>query len=1069
MKRKLLCLLLALALGLFCLPLGMAEELPETVYISTAQDFLAFAEHCRLDSWSVGRTVVLQEDISLLGTGFSGIASFSGTFLGNRHTISNLNLTHGEGAVGLFRYLEASGRVENLTVTGLVKSGNSADTLGGIAGVNAGVISGCTFSGTLKAMGTAGGIAGLNGETGKIELCVNTGTVTSENQVGGIVGRSFGLIADCYNQGEVNSDSSWVDNMQEDESASLLSGLTGGRDIGGIAGRSSGAVVSCHNTGVVGYRMSGQNVGGIVGSMSGSLTDCTNDGLVRGSQSVGGIAGHLEPELALEKAEDIRREVERLHDILDRTVRDLDALTDDLHADVDGLLTTTGAISDTTKALADELVEVINGNLEAVNGLSDRAAYVIRHLPGVLDGVDSALTGLRAANGDLNDILNDFDLLEQIEADPEDREAFAAARAQLEAAQTGLNASLEQAEALAQELRQLLKQGDFCLDTLARLVKDITALKKALSDAETAAQQMAQAGLSLARVLQPYLEQLPGEVGDHLDALSCHVDDSLSGLQSTVRDAAGILRYLGALDTLKAVQLSEEFTQNGDVLSARIQGLVGNLRQLSDHLDIRSDALERDLRDVNDQLNKILGMILDRLDQLEERAEGLTLWEDCSVREPERVSASRMGGARNSGRVEGGTAVGGIVGSVQPEARELLDEKPAITQKYQAYAVVEQCESIGFLTVKGSNGGGIAGSLETGLIRDCFASGGISGVNADYLGGILGSGGGTVEGCSSLAQLRGHRYLGGIAGTAGAIRNCLSMASIPEYDSRVGAIAGALPSEGEDETAARGNLNERLSGNRFVSSALGGVDGISYQDAAQPVSYESLLASGSLPSAFTHLEVVFVDEDGQVLRRTELPYGADLTSLEYPQLALADNSYADWEQPATATMEGSIILRAGAAANVTILSSREKLLGKALALAEGVFTQEAALTAADSGEAPPAGLPENASAHVRTLTLENTGLSGSSALRVRLLQEDSGTATVFALRDGVWEELPSETVGQYLQVEMTGAEQTFCIVTQPPVDRWKVLALPCAGGAAALAVLGLVFRRKKRSSKNTAQ
>ena len=57
---------------------GTAEtaENAETVYINTAEDLLSLADHCRLDTWSQGKTVVLQADISLAGTEFWQIPSF---------------------------------------------------------------------------------------------------------------------------------------------------------------------------------------------------------------------------------------------------------------------------------------------------------------------------------------------------------------------------------------------------------------------------------------------------------------------------------------------------------------------------------------------------------------------------------------------------------------------------------------------------------------------------------------------------------------------------------------------------------------------------------------------------------------------------------------------------------------------------------------------------------------------------------------------------------------------------------------------------------------------------------
>ena len=72
---------------------GVIQETTEAVYleISNRDEFLAFAENCRLDSYSLGLVVTLKRSIDLEGIDFSGIPTFSGIFAGNGHTISGLH------------------------------------------------------------------------------------------------------------------------------------------------------------------------------------------------------------------------------------------------------------------------------------------------------------------------------------------------------------------------------------------------------------------------------------------------------------------------------------------------------------------------------------------------------------------------------------------------------------------------------------------------------------------------------------------------------------------------------------------------------------------------------------------------------------------------------------------------------------------------------------------------------------------------------------------------------------------------------------------------------------------
>lgn len=173
---------------------------------------------------------------------------------------------------------------------------NGLNAMGGVVGLNEGIIRGCTLSGS---MGSAtqdyiGGIAGLNvgGRTagtiaGTIENCTTEKncTVTGRNTVGGIVG---------YNLSGGR--------IQNNTSSANVSGA--GR-VGGIAGENGGAItLSSTPAGKRRANGSGSGVGGVIGvntatgtlspasgSAQGDVIAADNRLTVRGSSMVGGIAG----------------------------------------------------------------------------------------------------------------------------------------------------------------------------------------------------------------------------------------------------------------------------------------------------------------------------------------------------------------------------------------------------------------------------------------------------------------------------------------------------------------------------------------------------------------------------------------------------------------------------------------------------------------------------------------------------------------------------------------------------------------------------------------------------------
>lgn len=169
---------------------------------------------------------------------------------------------------------------------------NGLNAMGGVVGLNEGIIRDCTLSGS---MGSAtqdyiGGIAGLNvggRTTGTIENCTTEKkcTVTGRNTVGGIVG---------YNLSGGR--------IQNNTSSANVSGA--GR-VGGIAGENGGAItLSSTPAGKRRVNGSGSGVGGVIGvntatgtlspasgSVQGDVIAADNRLTVRGSSMVGGIAG----------------------------------------------------------------------------------------------------------------------------------------------------------------------------------------------------------------------------------------------------------------------------------------------------------------------------------------------------------------------------------------------------------------------------------------------------------------------------------------------------------------------------------------------------------------------------------------------------------------------------------------------------------------------------------------------------------------------------------------------------------------------------------------------------------
>ena len=223
---------------------------------------------------------------------------FKANFDGNGHTISNLYMNYTGGnensKVGLFgtsygtiKNLKLTninirggsysgncigavvgynaGKVENCSVTGVVKGGQDVIT-GGVVGGNSNPtyhgssVSNCYFKGEVSATGVKG-VGGIAGAENQIKNCLFSGNVRGDNNVGGVAG-SATLV----------------------ESSNASGRISGNTSVGGIS--ASGTAKNSFFAGSV----SGQDkVGGISGKSS--STNCIFEGSVSGTTNVGIFSG----------------------------------------------------------------------------------------------------------------------------------------------------------------------------------------------------------------------------------------------------------------------------------------------------------------------------------------------------------------------------------------------------------------------------------------------------------------------------------------------------------------------------------------------------------------------------------------------------------------------------------------------------------------------------------------------------------------------------------------------------------------------------------------------------------
>ncbi len=298
--RRILALLLALVTALcLCVPALAASaglELEgsgtdaDPYRIGTAAELAAFR-----DIVNDGQTALcarLTDDIALDKTlewmpiGKENTCAYAGTFRGDGHTVSGVNISTERESAGFFGYLSADAKVKGLTISDSIITGRRY--AGAVAGYSDGSISDCHAAAAvqIKSSGAAGGIVGAMGQKAdRITRCSNRAVVMvnalSGGKTGGIAGDCGTVrLTECFNAGTVTAVGSGT--------------LLAGGLIGGCGGAFAVQLTDVYNVGRVSMTGIGSS-GGLVGECSGELrvTNAYQAGTVRGAAIAGTVRGSI--------------------------------------------------------------------------------------------------------------------------------------------------------------------------------------------------------------------------------------------------------------------------------------------------------------------------------------------------------------------------------------------------------------------------------------------------------------------------------------------------------------------------------------------------------------------------------------------------------------------------------------------------------------------------------------------------------------------------------------------------------------------------------------------------------
>lgn len=718
MHRQIFSAIMAIILLAAMMPMPVKAD-GVTIEIHTAEDFMEFAQNCKTDGWSIGKEIVLQSDLELSDPSFDGIAYFNGTFRGCGYTISFRNMEPVGSHYGFFRYIGSMGIVRDLNLCGSIAPTGSASMIGGIAGVNQGMIVHCSYDGSLKGKDEVGGIAGYNTETGMIVNSLNKATILATDRTGGIVGRNSGLITDCSNQGNINTmelDTTMDLGGVDIGTLNLTGNIVNRNNMGGIAGVSDGMISGCSNSGTIGFEHTGYNVGGIAGSQSGQIFDCTNEGAVYGRKDVGGIVGqavpYMEATYLSEKVENAQDRVSGLNNTLNGIVSSVSDTAEESRNYADQLRT----------QYQEEWESVSRNLAEIMDTVSDNRAETEQYRENILNAMDAIASegDIGSMHGeDLENRLEDQDWESwlkdhDLEDWPEDQDLEDFLEQEID--QGELEDALTEISDQTQESAQRIRDQLQIINDNLRLIQEQWEIDEESEEEIKDGLQEELQNNSKAEDIDQFvdiIEQGRGEVSEKMDSVVSQINSAVDAADEELT----ILREGNFMEDVSGVT-SDPNTKglisgcinsgsvNGDINAGGIAGTM-NIEYGSDPETDFSFA-----GDVNIILRTTVSDVI----------------ADC-----------RNFGAVVVKKNHGGGIVGG-----------------------QLLGLVYSCESYGYVTAaSGDELGGIAGYSEA-AVRGCYSFCSMEG--QDRIGGICGYGS-TIENCTGICEIKSEgECRGAIAG-----------------------------------------------------------------------------------------------------------------------------------------------------------------------------------------------------------------------------------------------------------------------------------------------------------------
>ena len=569
------------------------------------------------------------------------------------------------------------------------------------------------------------------------------------------------------------------------------------------------------------------------------------------------------------------------------------------------------------------------------------------------------------------------------------------------------------------------------------------------------------------------------EFGDNpIDTMTSQMSsmmNAMSGLMSSMSDMMGTMNFDMAGMDLSLDMLKDPKNWSPDSINAAVNDMTNSFNTLYNDMSAAGSSM-------TDQMSSMMSSMNGMVSTMQDLGKGMDIKIiDVSKSDTPENSVTKVSYCENYGDIFGENYVGGITGIADVEdttAKDEVEGQVSFSNEGEVTMrlVIRGCKNSGKIAASKEYAGGIVGNMTIGAIFESVNTGNLDSLSADYVGGIAGCCDSYIGTSFSRSILAGNDYVGGIAGFGTEVMGCTAISDIAAGTKFTGSILGHTENLPEEDASL-------IFGNFYLDNiTLGGIDGVSYENATTPIALPDLLAVEGLPEELNTATVRFlVPEQETVVRTVKLGDKLPLSSV--PKLAADADQLYDWEyrKPVTSKTLGmneteEIFYLSESrltgilfdqtyeavfdAKNMVTQSESRTENNRSLILAVGAFDKDTSVTLTDRLEKNPtvngAAVAENWQVTISNIGVEKLHYhipAGMEPERITLYVEDAS---------GAWAERDFLTEGSYMVFPFEDTDKGFALACE---QKREFPVAPIVIALAAVLILLLLTKALKNRQK----